>query len=366
MLRGAAAMLVFLSHLRAFTFVDYGSLLDPSLVTKAFYAMTGLGHQAVIAFFALSGFLVGGKALSDMLAGCWSWRLYIPRRLTRLWVVVIPALAITLVLDRLGLMSSGGAGYGGAYYATYCSGPNPDLPLDHSLAALLGNLVFVQTIYVPVFGSNSPMWSLANEFWYYAVFPLAASLFLVPYGRSGLLLAAGLLMAAVLALPAGFLPGGLIWAAGAAGGWLVRSPRLAPLFRHAASRAAVAVLAGLAVVYTKIPGGAAPDLVLGLSLAAGLPALAHLPSWGAFYRRLARGAAGMSYTLYLVHFPLLTFVFLTGAAPVQWQPGLAGAGIFLAAAALTLAWTAGIWWCFERNTEGLFGAVAAFGRGRGM
>src|SRR6202030_1593882 len=36
----------------------------------------------------------------------------------------------------------------------------------------LGNLFFVQTILCRTFGSNGPLWSLANEFWYYVLFPL--------------------------------------------------------------------------------------------------------------------------------------------------------------------------------------------------
>src|SRR5262249_14488667 len=41
------------------------------------------------------------------------------------------------------------------------------------LPIFLGNLFFLQTILVPTFGTNGPMWSLANEFWYYVLFPCA-------------------------------------------------------------------------------------------------------------------------------------------------------------------------------------------------
>ena len=63
MLRGCAAVLVMAGHLRAYVFQNYDSLNSPDLSVKIFYAITGLGHQAVIIFFAMSGFLVGGKAL---------------------------------------------------------------------------------------------------------------------------------------------------------------------------------------------------------------------------------------------------------------------------------------------------------------
>lgn len=31
--------------------------------------------------------------------------------------------------------------------------------------------MFLQTRFTPVFGSNGPLWSLFNEFWYYVLFP---------------------------------------------------------------------------------------------------------------------------------------------------------------------------------------------------
>jgi peptidoglycan/LPS O-acetylase OafA/YrhL len=66
LLRGSAAFLVLSGHLRSYIFQSYGELAQESLPVKAFYFGTGLGHQAVIIFFALSGFLVGGKALEDI------------------------------------------------------------------------------------------------------------------------------------------------------------------------------------------------------------------------------------------------------------------------------------------------------------
>ena len=138
MLRGLAAAAVLCGHLRLFTFVNFGVLIEPNLVTKAFYAATGMGHQAVIVFFALSGFLVGGKALADMSADRWSWAHYLLRRLTRLLIVIVPALFATAVLDHLGIRWTGGAGYDGAFYDVYSSGPNTARPLIYSPITLLG------------------------------------------------------------------------------------------------------------------------------------------------------------------------------------------------------------------------------------
>ena len=161
MLRGISALLVVAGHARAFTFQSYSELAQAGMqvgpLEKAFYFATGIGHQAVMIFFALSGFLVGGKAFDDILSGRFFWSRYLLRRLTRLWIVIVPALLLTLVLDTIGLELTHGTGYDGSYYKLYSSGPQSSGGTDHSLLTLFGNLAFLQTIYVPTFGSNGPI-----------------------------------------------------------------------------------------------------------------------------------------------------------------------------------------------------------------
>ena len=100
LVRGLAALLVLAGHLRAYVFQSYGEALQMSVALKVFYFATGLGHAAVIIFFALSGFLVGGRALQDLRARRFSWSRYLLRRLTRLWIVIVPALLLTMLFDK--------------------------------------------------------------------------------------------------------------------------------------------------------------------------------------------------------------------------------------------------------------------------
>jgi peptidoglycan/LPS O-acetylase OafA/YrhL len=60
LVRGLSALVVMAGHLRAFIFEDFGNLATPGPLSKIFYFITGLGHQAVMVFFVLSGYFVGG------------------------------------------------------------------------------------------------------------------------------------------------------------------------------------------------------------------------------------------------------------------------------------------------------------------
>ena len=350
MLRGIAALVVVVGHIRGFLIVDFNWLESGVLWHKLIYFIGGLGHQAVIAFFALSGYLVGGKALRDMQTGHWSLLDYLTARLARLWAVAIPALLLTLALDRLGSALGGAVGYEGQFALFLSSGPSEITPADHSIGTFFANVAFLQTILAPVYGSNGPLWSLANEFWYYIIFPLLASSVLVRSSavRRSLVVAAALLIA--WALPVKLVLLGSIWCAGA----------LASLFaaRRAHSSAFTILLYGLTaslcVAASVFAGfrwtGVTMDIVLGLAWAALLPALTMLPRVGGYYTCVANGLSEISYTLYATHFPLLAFIYFTFLAPSQWEPGALSIVLGLAMLALALALATLFWWLFERRT----------------
>ena len=352
-LRGLAALLVLAGHLRAYTFKSFGELAHTDALTSAFYFITGLGHQAVILFFALSGFLVGGKAFEDIVSRRFLWSRYILRRLTRLWIVIIPALLLTLMFDSLGSWLSHGNGYDGSYYGIYFQGPSTPQGVDDSLVSFLGNLAFLQTIYVPTFGSNGPMWSLANEFWYYIVFPLAAWAFLSRMSAVTRIGALCGLMLAAAALPL-LLEGGAIWVAGAAACYCARHPALSSFLHHTATRVVAIVVLFAALVLSKVPTANVGDLKLGFLVALVLPVLATLPSPGGVYRTAARAASEISYTLYLTHFPLLTFIAMVTLAPTRFAPSAFSAGLYACLIVVSIAWAAVIWWFFERNTDRVY------------
>ena len=165
--RGLAAFLVLISHVRNLLFEDYVPNGNP--LAQFFYFITGFGHEAVILFFVLSGFFIIGSIHESVQRQQWSIRNYIINRLTRLWIVLLPSLLLTLCWDHLGLML-----YSDAYtYAGTLINISPESPVLHlGITNFAGNLFFLQTILVTTFGSNGALWSLSNEFWYYVLFPI--------------------------------------------------------------------------------------------------------------------------------------------------------------------------------------------------
>ncbi|MFN3791158.1 acyltransferase family protein [Massilia sp.] len=163
LLRGLAALQVAAAHLRAQAYPGFATVQEPSLAFQGLAVATGFAYLAVIVFFVLSGWLVGGSLLNRLdteraIAN------YAVDRVTRLWIVLIPTFGAMVLFGM----------------ATATLDPaRPSFALDnaYSAPAFIGNLVGLQNIFVPEFGGNFPLWSLSNETWYYVLFPLLVMLF---------------------------------------------------------------------------------------------------------------------------------------------------------------------------------------------
>ena len=167
LLRGMAAMIVAAEHLRARLYPGFGSVTKPPLLFQGLAFGAGFAYLAVIVFFVLSGWLVGGSFLNKV-GSERAFQNYAIDRVSRLWVVLVPTFLIVLLAGAVvGILDTSRVSF---------STSEP-----YSASAFLGNMIGLQTIVVPPFGGNFPLWSLANETWYYVLFPL---LVLVFCGRS--------------------------------------------------------------------------------------------------------------------------------------------------------------------------------------
>ncbi len=155
-LRSLAAFLVVINHIGEVLFV-FDQNLDP--FNLFMFQFLYLGHHSVMILFVVSGFLIGRAAVQCFTKKGQSLFDYGVDRVTRIYVVLIPALIIGFLSDRILLH----------IYA----GPEFDyVGLRTGWLIFLGNILGLQTIVVPTFGSNGPLWSLACELWYYFMFPI--------------------------------------------------------------------------------------------------------------------------------------------------------------------------------------------------
>ncbi len=144
LVRFLAAFMVLVVHARHFSFVDFGALQadQKSLFVAGLYAITRIGNEAVILFFVLSGFLVGGVAAVRIHDGTFRLADYAIDRFSRIMLPLVPALILSALFA--------GVTVGGFEFWVF-----------------VGNLLSLQGVLVNVFGGNAPLWSLSYEVWFY-------------------------------------------------------------------------------------------------------------------------------------------------------------------------------------------------------
>jgi peptidoglycan/LPS O-acetylase OafA/YrhL len=355
-LRFSAALLVLLEHTRAAIFIPYEDVEQHRLLLAPFYALTSMGHEAVMIFFALSGYLVGGQVITQMREGRWSVMDYTLRRMTRLWIVLIPALGLTFLVDQLSISMGNGALYDGTYLGQIVpSLPTSAEPASYSLTTLLGNVFFLQTVVVPVYGSNGPLWSLAYEFWYYVLFPPLAWAILCRGSMSAWILSLAAAIAIALWLPWEMVRLGFVWLAGVAAFivqmmWSDSREGLPSRFGW------VGFIVIAAVALASVVTAGVHDLLLGLAVASSLPLLA-MQAWNSQrLRKTAELGAEISYSLYLFHFPVVLALASIVALPDRLNPSTATFELFLGIFASVFLASAALWALFERNTRRVYRA----------
>jgi len=289
----------------------------------ALYFFTGFGHQAVMVFFVLSGFLISSTILRSHILGAWSWREYAVNRATRLYVVLIPGLLLGFLWDRLGSWRFAPDGL----YSHAIRDLGPAVPLENlTPGAFFGNLLFLQTIRFPTFGSNGPLWSLANEFWYYVLFPAAFGAALAWAGRrvGAAIVLTGVALGVCAFIGWSMLIGFLIWLAGF--GLVLLYSRIQMRSRRAVF-VFVLISAFLlcATLFTsrKIwENSLLSDLAVGLAFAVFLFAALQsaMGEESRRYSAVAHEFAGFSYSLYVLHFPFLLFLRAWFVPQQRWQP----------------------------------------------
>jgi peptidoglycan/LPS O-acetylase OafA/YrhL len=286
-MRALAALAVLLSHVRGDSFVEYGSLpsAQHTMAAAVFFVVTRVGHEAVLVFFVLSGFLVGGQVLTRLRDGRFQLYEYVIDRTTRILIPLIPACLLA------------------AAAAIFLWGQSPPA------GQLIANMIGLNQIITEDLPTNPVLWSLSYEIWFYI---LAGVLAYIVAKRVNV--AAGLLLAVCgivfVILQTRYL---VFWMLGA---W-VSTLRFFDL-RPKAILALVGMCMGLLgfglnqlamdshslTIATHIPA-IMPDVLLSVGVSMTLPFLTT-ESVNTLLLKigpLAAAIAGFSYTLYLTHRP---------------------------------------------------------------
>lgn len=359
LIRALAAIAVLVYHIRYRFFLDYSALQPPTNRERLFYTATAFGHDAVIVFFVLSGYFISSSVIRDWRCARWSWIRYASARGVRLYLVLIPGLALTVFWDILGLSFYGShpiyTGESTVWVHDY-------FPVRDRMSSriLLCNALYLQTIMAPPFGSNDALWSLAYEFWYYIIFPcfwLATVVKGWLYRTALVFVGCGILGGVGFGI-AIYFP---IWLLGTGACYL-------PISRHLQTSRhlwMVTMLSGLMFAASLIAGHT--SYIRNLFGNSVIPA-DYLTSLGFFQflyvllhhtydvcdtriYRCVRWLAGISFTLYVVHLPLLVFLRALINAGSPWRPTFETMSLAVVLGGVTLAYAATVAAFSEIHTD---------------
>jgi peptidoglycan/LPS O-acetylase OafA/YrhL len=329
-LRGLAAVTVMLVHVRGASFVEFGALPPEqrSALVAFLFGLTRLGQEAVLVFFVLSGFLVGGQIIDRLRKGNFDLTTYAIDRCTRILLPLIPACFLTAIVSNVVFHQS------------------------TSIFQLAANMSGLNDIVAPTLGYNAPLWSLSYEIWFYICGGTLG--YLTVRGTSvGALIIIALATVIFSVISPTFL---LYWAFGALMTLFLQAQFSRALFFAGIALAFFgAVLHELAFPSKSFANVSLVSmevsralLCIGISLC--LPFLCSLrvDALLDFIRSPARALSAVSYTLYLVHYPVNASLdrLFPKAAAITWE-ACASFAIRIAICSVAVMC---MYFLFERNT----------------
>src|SRR5436190_23565245 len=173
MVRASSALLVMFGHVRFFHFQGIANVADPGPFTMFFYLVSGLQHEAVVLFFVISGFLVGGPIVGDISSRRFdAWR-YLVNRFVRIYIVFVPSLVLVWVLYALVAPFLAGT----RILAEIPAGPEG---FFLNFRQFLCHAVCLQGLACSVWTKNPLLWSLGFEWALYLFAPLIVTAWFAP------------------------------------------------------------------------------------------------------------------------------------------------------------------------------------------
>lgn len=305
LLRGLAALLVVAVHSRLIFWVGmhrfwelYGPTVGVAQALGYLSAPIAWGTIGVPLFFVISGYVIHRKPAQLIAAGrarAFSTRSFLWRRFFKIYPTLLAALIATVLLDQLSNH------FIPPYHVLRGATDN------HGWATFFGNLFATQGIWVSTLGSNGALWTLALEIQFYALYPLLYAL----RTRIGLLGSLGVVAAINVASYLMFQRHDitvfgsyyLSWFLGACIADREAHGATQANGRRAAVLAAVFFAAGCAA---QTRSSYAAFQLWSITAAGVLVATRQMQLDRRLVARALRGVGEFSYSLYVIHVPLLT------------------------------------------------------------
>jgi peptidoglycan/LPS O-acetylase OafA/YrhL len=164
LIRGVSAQLVVVGH--GISYFGIASFLhEPNT--------PWMQNVAVLVFFLLSGFLITYSTVRKVASGGnYAFKHYFADRFSRIYTAFIPAIVVVFLIDLLSI---------------YCNSSTYRFSNDFDLTTFVGNLLMLQDYplfsfifdkSLSSFGSARPFWTLAIEWWIYLCFGYVLLVFL--------------------------------------------------------------------------------------------------------------------------------------------------------------------------------------------
>jgi len=303
-MRGIAAMIVAYFHCRVIAWVGIREYIAGhhalfSLDTVLAYLTIPFvwGSIGVPIFFVISGYCIH-RSHAARLARNPLYRLdagdFLLRRFIRIYPVLFCALLLTFALD--------------SFSARYW--PHNDRLGDIGLRAFAGNLLALQGITAPTYGSNGALWTLSLEIQFYALYPL---LFAVRRRIGSNWTLAGLIVLGAISYALlerrGIIVFASYWASWYLGAWIAEREVQGERVRNGF---VVAVAPLMLVLGCAAPAQYAQFQLWAIAFAPFLSWMLHARTSRALVMRALEKVGEFSYSLYIVHIPIFV-------ALVSWR-----------------------------------------------
>jgi peptidoglycan/LPS O-acetylase OafA/YrhL len=279
-LRFGAAIMVVIKHSKDVSFPSFSVLplaSQTQILTKLLYALTRYGNEAVLIFFVLSGYLVGGSTFNRLRQGTFDVRSYATDRMTRILLPLFPAVLFTTALEVW-----------------------QGVPVSPSV--VLGNALSVQGVLTPILRFNHSLWTLTYEVWFYV---LNGAIVAIIAGKSKLF-APSLVFLSLLIFSALKLDLLICWYLGVvAYFWSVK-------YYNTLSILFAVLMVVIAMLLNELAGqpaflhyGIMAHLILGFGVVLLVRQLVAIKTNDTAIMRIGSKLSEFSYSLYLIHYPIL-------------------------------------------------------------